>query len=113
MSRNNPDELKVRFQGDLKQRLAEAAEKNSRSLNSEVIMRLEDSFKHFGEVPSAIAGSPDLAKLIVEMHGILTSISGVRSQSALSLLPPLAPSPDAKATLNFFKPRKPKRPSAK
>jgi hypothetical protein len=63
MRRADP-QLKVRFPGDLKQRLAEAAAKNSRSLNSEIVLRR-----------SAATSSPATSDhdLIVEIYQELMS----------------------------------------
>jgi hypothetical protein len=70
MSRTDP-QLTVRFPGDLKQRLADAATRNSRSINAEIVQRLEESFRHVAGTNSP----PDeqgTKKLIIEMHELLT-----------------------------------------
>lgn len=48
MTREDP-QLKVRLTPDLKQRIAEAAVANGRSLNAEIVARLELTFEHLGE----------------------------------------------------------------
>lgn len=40
----------LRLQPDLKKRLEESADKESRSLNAEIVTRLEESFEQFGEL---------------------------------------------------------------
>jgi len=78
MSRTDP-QLKVRFPGDLKQRLMDAAATSGRSLNSEIVQRLEDSLRaKLGRGTGALSTTaafpsdgPDLLKLIVELHGAL------------------------------------------
>jgi hypothetical protein len=69
MRRADP-QLKVRFPGDLKQRLAEAAAKNSRSLNSEIVQLLEDALRRSAATSSPATSDHDL---IVEIYQELMS----------------------------------------
>jgi hypothetical protein len=82
--------MKVRFPGDLKQRLTEAAAANSRSINSEIIQRLEDTFRVATKAAGS-AGEQEMAKLIVEMHQELMSRKKGsllrRPRDPLSMLP--------------------------
>ena len=90
MSRSDP-QMKVRFPGDLKHRLAEAASANSRSINSEIIQRLEDSFRVATTVSGSVGSDPELGQLIVEMHQELMSRKQGsllrRPRDPLSMLP--------------------------
>jgi hypothetical protein len=63
--------MKIRLPGDLKQRLTDAATRNSRSINAEIVQRLEESFRHMAGTNSS-ADEQDTKKLIIEMHELLT-----------------------------------------
>jgi len=73
MARRVDPELKVRFPGDLKQRLAQAAAKNSRSLNSEIVQLLEDALRRSTTASSPATSDQEIGKLIVDMHKVLMS----------------------------------------
>jgi methylglyoxal synthase len=83
--------MKVRFPGDLKQRLTEAATANARSINSEIIQRLEDSFRVTTQASGPTSSDQELGKLIVEMHHELMSRKKGsllrRPRDPLSMLP--------------------------
>ncbi len=95
MPRRTDPELKVRFPGDLKNRLARSAEKNSRSLNSEIVQLLEDALRRSTTSAGSKISDQETRELIVEMHKLLMSWdkSAVKpaQEGTLSLLPELKP----------------------
>lgn len=62
--------MKVRFPGDLKHRLTEAAIANSRSINAEIVQRLERSFGVLAQAPL----DGDASKAILEIREMVTEL---------------------------------------
>lgn len=63
----NPPDMKVRLSADLRRNIAEAAARNNRTLNSEIVFRLENSFLGDGRgdlsLPERPTSAVDLAQL--------------------------------------------------
>jgi Arc-like DNA binding dprotein len=69
MSRTDP-QMSIRLPGDLKPRLVEAAQANGRTINAEIVNRLERSF-----VGAQAEGVPENAiKAILEMRDMVSEL---------------------------------------
>jgi len=68
MAREDP-QLKLRLTVEMKDRIAEAAKANNRSVNAEIVARLEESFQPASGLPSK-----DALILARDMYGITTSL---------------------------------------
>jgi predicted DNA-binding protein len=85
MSRTDP-QMSIRLPGDLKPRLVEAAQANARTINAEIVNRLERSFvdAEAGAVPEvAIKAILQTRDMVSELHQAIKA-------------PPPAPYPFAK-----------------
>jgi Arc-like DNA binding domain len=76
--KHDPDaaHLRVRLDGKLRRQLEQAAKRNNRSTNSEIVDRLERSFAHDTESLIKQAAETALARTKDEIHTLILSISG-------------------------------------
>lgn len=80
MSEKKPEDLRIssvppfglRMLPDLREKISFAAEQNGRSLNAEIVARLEDSFE---ASPGDGASNPRLEKALVSIFAVLKQIS--------------------------------------
>jgi hypothetical protein len=70
--RNAPD-MKVRLSADLRRKIETAAKDNNRTMNAEIYVRLEQSFRKEGRAVSPVQ-SPDLEKRLARLERFMESI---------------------------------------
>jgi molybdopterin converting factor small subunit len=69
----NPPDMKVRLTGHLRQKIENAAHENNRTMNGEIVARLEQSFREEGHAVSPLP-SPDLEKRLENLEDIWVNI---------------------------------------
>ena len=62
------DKFVVRFPDGMREKLGEAARSNKRTMNAEIVHRLEDSFSQASDALDGDTVTPDMAKMIAELH---------------------------------------------
>lgn len=72
MTKNAPD-MKVRLSADLRRDIESAARRNNRTLNSEIVARLEQSFREEGRAVSPLP-SPDQEERIAKLERAVFSL---------------------------------------
>ena len=72
MTKNAPD-MKVRLSADLRQEIERAAQRNNRTMNSEIVARLEQSFREEGRAVSSLP-SPELEVRIAKLETAVFSL---------------------------------------
>ena len=70
---NAPD-MKVRLSADLRRKIETAAKDNNRTMNAEIYVRLEQSFRKEGRAVSPVQ-SPDLEKRLARLERFMESIA--------------------------------------
>lgn len=58
--RDAPPDMKLRLSTDLRRKIEEAAKRNNRTLNAEIVMRLEQAFATDGTWLDAVNASPSV-----------------------------------------------------
>jgi hypothetical protein len=85
MLRNAPD-MKVRLSADLRQKIERAAERNNRTMNSEIAARLEQSFREEGSAVSPLPSTDHEERLGKLEQAIITMIFDDRHEVLASRL---------------------------
>jgi hypothetical protein len=73
MTVNAPPDMKVRLSGDLRQKIESAARRNNRTMNSEIVARLEQSFREELRAVSPLQ-SPDLEERLEKLERFTVSV---------------------------------------
>jgi len=71
-------QMKIRLSADLKAQLEEAVKRSRRSLNGEIVARLEETFR--AEAAGMLALVPDIADPKVQLHGNTIAIKELRDE---------------------------------
>lgn len=83
------EQFVVRFPGGMRDRIAESAKASGRSMNAEIVARLEQSFEF---VDGAISQLGTLQKDVFELHSEIEHVKRLRKEMEGLLLP--KPGPD-------------------
>lgn len=78
MARDDP-QLKIRLPGDLKERIETAASDNNRTMNAEIVARLQESFDDTLKFEHGVLEDA-VAEMVPAMNGLLAEVKALRAQ---------------------------------
>jgi Arc-like DNA binding domain len=97
MLRNVPD-MKVRLSADLRQKIERAAERNNRTMNSEIVARLEQSFREEGHAVSPLPSTDHEERLGKLEQVVITMMFDERHEVLASRVSALEKRPSEQST---------------